>query len=591
MSVRSITNLLRPTAGSSTRVEPVGYAAAAGYQDQIVRNAFASTRVGLASGASLGWSSSTDATAAADVGLVRHSAAVVKVTDGSSGNGTIRVGDGTRAAPAFSFTDDTATGICRVGTGSGEWVGGGNGPYFAVHPMATAPTALATLAVYSKDNGSGTPIGGTILHAAPSSYSSGAFYRASHGYVISDGNMEGLVVATAGHIDRYLYFGADNVVLEKIHSSGTHTLGAEVALGWSSTSIGSGMFGSITADVGLRRDASGVLALSNGSSGYGRLALAASVHDLAGAGSPEGAITAAVGSVYRDTSAGALYLKTSGAGNTGWTAVATGSSPWSREDGLIYSTTNGDSLGIGSAASILFSSTAAGNGSADAGIARVSAGVLKLTDGASNLSNLQLGSITQTTTNQSSITTTTTLSDGGTHNLWGLDLTDTSSNAATRLLRFRVGGSEKLGVSKAGVLAVYNGVATAGTGVPVIVATGRVTGQTAAVASIATYTVGGSDSSFLVSANAFITAGSSYNFFLRLDYRDESNTLRQVFLTELLPSGLWNSATISNGQGVGPYMGPPIHIRAKAGTAITVYTSGTFTTVTYNAEAAIMQIA
>ena len=42
-----------------------------------------------------------------------------------------------------------------------------------------------------------------------------------------------------------------------------------------------------------------------------------------GAGSPEGALTAAVGSLYTDTSGGAgttLYVKESGAGNTGWVA-------------------------------------------------------------------------------------------------------------------------------------------------------------------------------------------------------------------------------------------------------------------------------
>ena len=38
-------------------------------------------------------------------------------------------------------------------------------------------------------------------------------------------------------------------------------------------------------------------------------------------GSPEGVITATVGSEYTDTATGILYLKTSGSGNTGWTAI------------------------------------------------------------------------------------------------------------------------------------------------------------------------------------------------------------------------------------------------------------------------------
>ena len=42
-----------------------------------------------------------------------------------------------------------------------------------------------------------------------------------------------------------------------------------------------------------------------------------------GVGSPEGLVTAPTGSIYLNTSGGAstsLYVKTSGAGNTGWTA-------------------------------------------------------------------------------------------------------------------------------------------------------------------------------------------------------------------------------------------------------------------------------
>lgn len=45
--------------------------------------------------------------------------------------------------------------------------------------------------------------------------------------------------------------------------------------------------------------------------------------DLHGSGSPEGAVTAPVGALYRRTDGGAsttLYVKESGAGNTGWVA-------------------------------------------------------------------------------------------------------------------------------------------------------------------------------------------------------------------------------------------------------------------------------
>lgn len=40
--------------------------------------------------------------------------------------------------------------------------------------------------------------------------------------------------------------------------------------------------------------------------------------DYAGNGSPEGAVTAAIGKSYEDTTNGAIWFKKTGAGNTGW---------------------------------------------------------------------------------------------------------------------------------------------------------------------------------------------------------------------------------------------------------------------------------
>ena len=52
--------------------------------------------------------------------------------------------------------------------------------------------------------------------------------------------------------------------------------------------------------------------------------IAGSVSWQSGTGSPEGSITASVGSLWTNTSGGAgttLYVKESGTGNTGWAAV------------------------------------------------------------------------------------------------------------------------------------------------------------------------------------------------------------------------------------------------------------------------------
>lgn len=42
-----------------------------------------------------------------------------------------------------------------------------------------------------------------------------------------------------------------------------------------------------------------------------------------GSGTPEGSVTGPVGSGYTDTDDGTVYSKTSGTGNTGWSALAT----------------------------------------------------------------------------------------------------------------------------------------------------------------------------------------------------------------------------------------------------------------------------
>lgn len=78
-----------------------------------------------------------------------------------------------------------------------------------------------------------------------------------------------------------------------------------------------------TADSGLARAAAGVVKVTDGSTGYGKLSTASSVTWSSGSGSPEGVVTASVGSLYTRTDGGAgttLYVKESGSGNSGWAA-------------------------------------------------------------------------------------------------------------------------------------------------------------------------------------------------------------------------------------------------------------------------------
>jgi len=135
----------------------------------------------------------------------------------------------------------------------------------------------------------------------------------------------------------------------------------------------------------------------------------------------------------------------------------------------------------------------------------------------------------------------------------------------------------------------YNAVNTTGWGVPAIYASGRSTAQAAAVASVATYTVGAADGSFDVSANVNVTASTTHSFTATVTYTDETSTSRTLTLTFSQLGGALVTS-ITQVTGTGPYSSVPFRIRCKSGTTITVATTGTFTSVAYNVEADIEQV-
>lgn len=153
-----------------------------------------------------------------------------------------------------------------------------------------------------------------------------------------------------------------------------------------------------------------------------------------------------------------------------------------------------------------------------------------------------------------------------------------------------VGNAQQTSFNSAGLLEKYNNINTAGWGHPAIYGSGRATAQAAANNSVAAYTVGGSDGSFIISANVLVTTATLHNFTVICTYTDEGNTARTLTFTFSNVGGTLATA-IANAGGAVPYEGIPLHIRAKASTAITIKTTGTFTTVAYNVEGAIQQIA
>lgn len=142
-------------------------------------------------------------------------------------------------------------------------------------------------------------------------------------------------------------------------------------------------------------------------------------------------------------------------------------------------------------------------------------------------------------------------------------------------------------ISLSTTITKYNSVATAGWGVPAVYGQARSTAQTGAVASVASYTVGAADGSFHVSANVNVTTYSSGTFTVTVTYTDEGNTSRTTTFNFSNTTGTLGTSIAA----AGPFQGLPLHIRAKASTSITIATTGTFTSLTYNVEGNIIQIA
>ena len=79
-----------------------------------------------------------------------------------------------------------------------------------------------------------------------------------------------------------------------------------------------------------------------------------------------------------------------------------------------------------------------------------------------------------------------------------------------------------------------------------IVGTGRSVGATAAVASVATYTLPASDGSFLVNANVLVTTATTHSFTVTCAYTDEGNTARTQTLNFSTVAGVISNTAIGN---------------------------------------------
>lgn len=138
-----------------------------------------------------------------------------------------------------------------------------------------------------------------------------------------------------------------------------------------------------------------------------------------------------------------------------------------------------------------------------------------------------------------------------------------------------------------GKITTYNSVATAGWGVPSIVASARSTAQTGAVASVASYTCGAADGSFEIGGNILVTAYTAGTISIVVTYTDESNTARSL----TMPLSSLAGAIVTVANSASAYEALVLQIRVKASTAITITTTVAAANFTYNVEGTIKQIA
>lgn len=114
----------------------------------------------------------------------------------------------------------------------------------------------------------------------------------------------------------------------------------------------------------------------------------------------------------------------------------------------------------------------------------------------------------------------------------------------------------------------------------------RVEGAIAAIANLLTVNVPHTgDRTYEIGGNIRPTTATTHAFTMTVSYTDEGGTARTLTMTFTLVAGGTLVTSIANANGTVPYMGVPQRIRCKKGTTIVFATTGTFTTVTYNAEA------
>ena len=167
-----------------------------------------------------------------------------------------------------------------------------------------------------------------------------------------------------------------------------------------------------------------------------------------------------------------------------------------------------------------------------------------------------------------------------------------ATSNSTGYFAFKTNGSTKFIVNGAGIVSTYDQRSTTGNGVPAIFASYSTTGQTGAVSNAINYTPPSTAGTYRMGWSVDVTTATTLNFTIVATWKDASgNSISQTLGGFDKSGNALVAGAITNTIGTGVYYGSVVFSINNGGTAITLSTSGTFTSVVYNLTATLEQLA
>jgi hypothetical protein len=146
----------------------------------------------------------------------------------------------------------------------------------------------------------------------------------------------------------------------------------------------------------------------------------------------------------------------------------------------------------------------------------------------------------------------------------------------------------KFGLDVNGSPTIIGGNSLVGVGVPLMRFSNQLPSQTGAVNILSN--TPNFNATWTLQFYVLVTTATNHSFTMTCAFTDSNGSARTATLNFFLVAGGALTQTIANAAGAVPYMGIPFTFRSQLNQSIVVATTGTFTTVTYEIGAALVQI-